>query len=176
VQLKRGNHAVNSSYLRRFADDCGFLTGVELPSDRRFSVSVDRATMIRNFYVVRLPDGSESDQAEDDFCEIEAGAGAGIKVLVDQRRWPIPNSARSDIATWVALQFLRVPRVRQLAHEIAGAYVEGGVPFTSDTGERTRLWMPTEEADPEKIKRLHLEFIKKNTPVVTKMLYDRGWT
>jgi hypothetical protein len=58
-QLKRRNHTVNSSYLPGFADERGFLTGVELPGDRRFPVSADRATMIRNFYVVRLSDGSD---------------------------------------------------------------------------------------------------------------------
>jgi hypothetical protein len=65
--------------------------------------------------------------------------------------------------------------VRQLASEIADAYIEIGVPFTTGTGEQTRLWMPAHEADPEKLKRLHLEFIRKNTPVVARMLYARRW-
>ena len=64
-----------------------------------------------------------------------------MKILVDQRRWPIPDVVRADIATWAALQFLRVPAVRQLASEIADAYIEIGVPFTTDTGEQTTLWM-----------------------------------
>jgi hypothetical protein len=46
--------------------DHGLLAGIELPG-RAFPVTVDRATVIKNFYVTRLPDGSESDQAEDDF-------------------------------------------------------------------------------------------------------------
>jgi len=45
-------------------------------------------------------DGSESDQVEDDFCEIEADADASIKVLIDQRRWPTPDAVRRDIAAW----------------------------------------------------------------------------
>lgn len=172
--MKRRNHTVNGSYLTRFADDRGLLAGIELPG-RRLPVPVDRATVIRNFYVTRLPDGSESDQAEDDFCDIEGRASASIKILIDQRRWPIPDVARVDIATWAALQFLRVPAVRQLAREIAGAYIEPGVPFTTSTGQQTRLRMPADEADPEKLKRLHLEFITKNTPVVAQMLYTRHW-
>src|SRR5581483_10115219 len=76
---------------------------------------------------------------------------------------------------WAALQFLRVPAVRQLAREIADAYIEVGVPFTTVTGEQTRLRMPADDADPEKLKRLHLEFIRMNTPVVTRMLYARDW-
>lgn len=174
-QLKRGNHTVNCSYLRRFADERGLLAGVELPGDRRFSVPALKATVIKNFYVVRLPDGFESDQAEYDFSEIESRAAAAMRVVVDQRTRPIPNSVRSDIATWVALQFLRVPRVRQLASEIAGACIEVGVPFMAEKGKPTTLRMAAEEADPEKIKRLHLDFIDKNTPLVAKMLYDRSW-
>jgi hypothetical protein len=172
--VKRRNHTVNGSYLTRFADDHGLLAGIELPG-RRFPVPVDRATVIRNFYVTRLPDGSESDQAEDDFCDIEGRASASMAILIDQRRWPIPDAVRADIATWAALQFLRVPAVRQLAREITDAYIDVGVPITTGTGEQTRLRMPAGEADPEKLKRLHLEFIRKNTPVVAQMLYARDW-
>jgi hypothetical protein len=174
MRVKRRNHTVNGSYLRRFADGRGLLAGIELPG-RAFPVPVDRATVIRNFYVTRLPDGSESDQAEDDFCDIEARATDSMKILIDRRRLPIPEPVRADIATWAALQFLRVPSVRQLASEITSAYIEVGVPFTTGTGEQTRLWMPADEADPEKLKRLHLEFIRKNTPVVARMLYSRRW-
>jgi Protein of unknown function (DUF4238) len=172
--IKRRNHTVNGSYLTRFADERGLLTGVELPG-RRFPVPVDGATVIGNFYVTRLPDGSESDQAEDDFSDIEGRAAASMRILIDQRAWPIPDTVRADIATWAALQYLRVPAVRQLATEIADAYIEAGVPFTTDAGQQTTLWMPADEADPEKIKRLHLEFIRKNTPVAARMLYARDW-
>jgi hypothetical protein len=72
---------------------------------------------------------------------IEGNAVASIRALIDERRWPIPDAARSDIATWSALQFLRVPRVRQVAREIAGTYIEVEIPFTSDTGERTTMRM-----------------------------------
>lgn len=53
--MKR-NHTVNGAYLRRFADDHGLLAGIELPG-RRFPVPADRASLIRNFYVTRLPAG-----------------------------------------------------------------------------------------------------------------------
>jgi hypothetical protein len=69
--VKRRNHTVNGAYLTRFADDRGMLAGIELPG-RAFPVPVDGATVITNFYVARLPDGSECDQAEDDSRDIEA--------------------------------------------------------------------------------------------------------
>lgn len=42
-------------------------------------------------------------------------------------------------------------------------------------GEQTRLRMSADEADPEKLKRLHLEFIRTNTPAVARILYARDW-
>ena len=59
-QLKRRNHTVNKSYLLRFADDRACLTSVTLPGEVRVPVSVNDATVVRNFYVVQLDDGSES--------------------------------------------------------------------------------------------------------------------
>jgi Protein of unknown function (DUF4238) len=101
------------SYLRRFADDHDQLTMVMLPGDVRVRVSIDDATVVRNFYVVRGRDGSETDVAEDDFSEVEARAAVAISALIDRRVWPILDTVRAGIADWVALQYLRVPWVRQ---------------------------------------------------------------
>ena len=111
-QLKRRNHTVSKSYLRRFADDRGRPTRVTLPGDARVKVSINDATVVRNFYVVQLDDGSESDEAEDLFSVVEGNAVAAIRALVDQRVWPIPSDVRTAIAEWVAPQYLRVPWVR----------------------------------------------------------------
>lgn len=90
-QLKRRNHTVNKLYLRRFADDRGLLTRVTLPGEVRVPISVDDATVVKNFYVVQLDDRSESDEAEDLFSMVEGNAVAAIRALVDQRVWPIPG-------------------------------------------------------------------------------------
>ena len=34
------------------------------------------------------------------FGDIEARADASLKALINQRRWPTPNTASGDIATW----------------------------------------------------------------------------
>ncbi len=126
-QLKRRNHTVNKSYLRRFADDRGLLTRITLPGEVRVPVSVDDAAVVRNFYVVQLDDGSESDEAEDLFSVVEGNAVAAIRALVDQRVWPIPGDVRTAIAEWVALQYLRVPWVRQLTRELAEGFSGVGI-------------------------------------------------
>jgi hypothetical protein len=66
-QLKRRNHTVNKSYLRRFANGDGQLMQVELPGDKRVLVWIADATVYKNFYLLRLPDGTETDAAEDAF-------------------------------------------------------------------------------------------------------------
>ena len=112
-KIKRRNHTVNESYfLRRFADIDGSLMGVRLPGDVRFPISARDATVRKNFYVVRPPDGSRSDQAEDDFGQVESNAAVSIRPLIDDRAWPIPGEVRRHIAEWVALKYLRVPWVR----------------------------------------------------------------
>jgi len=97
-QLKRRNHTVNKSYLRRFADDYGQLIQIALGGQDRKLASITHATVVKNFYVVTLPDGTETDEAEDIFCELEGKAVTAIKSLVDDRVWPIPVTARRDIA------------------------------------------------------------------------------
>jgi len=175
TQIKRRNHTVNESYLRRFANDDGFLTGIKLPGDVRFPISVGDATVRKNFYVVRLPDGSESDQAEDDFGRVESSAAAAIRTLIDDRVWPVPDSARTRIAEWVALQYLRVPWVRQFAHEIAGALSEVGLRVPAGAGDRSTLFMPADQVDRHGAPAFHLEFIRRQAAVVAEMLYERDW-
>jgi|HubBroStandDraft_3_1064219.scaffolds.fasta_scaffold281243_1 hypothetical protein len=40
TSLKRRNHTVNRSYLRRFANDSGKVARVELPGEKRMPISV----------------------------------------------------------------------------------------------------------------------------------------
>lgn len=174
-QLKRRNHTVNKSYLRRFADERGKLTMVTLPGDDRVLVSVDDATVIKNFYVVRLPDGSETDVAEDEFSKVEGRAAAAITALIDRRVWPIPDGMRVAIADWAALQYLRVPWVRQLTREFAEVFSDVGVTVRTSQGERVTMRMPPGEADRQGTPAFHLEFIRRQAARAAMMLCERNW-
>jgi hypothetical protein len=174
-QLKRRNHTVNKSYLRRFADDRGCLTRVTLPGDVRVKVSINDATVVKNFYVVQLDDGSESDQAEDLFGVVEGNMVAAVRTVVDQRVWPIPGDARTAIAEWAALQYLRVPWVRQLTREVVEGFCGAGVPITTGSGEQVALQMPAEDVDRLSGPGLHIEFIRSAAAQVAEILYNRDW-
>jgi Protein of unknown function (DUF4238) len=175
TQIKRRNHTVNESYLRCFANGNGFLAGIKLPGEERFPISVGDATVRKNFYVVRLPDGSESDQAEDDFGQVESNAAVAIRTLIDDRVWPIPGEVRTRIAEWAALQYLRVPWVRQFAREIARALSEVGLPIPEGSGERSTIFMPADQVDRHGAPAFHIEFIRRQAAVVAEMLYERDW-
>ena len=174
-QLKRRNHTVNKSYLRRFADTRGCLKRITLPGDVQVTVSIDDATVVKNFYVVQLDDGSESDEAEDLFSAVEGNAVTAIRTLVDQRVWPIPSDTRTAIAEWVALQYLRVPWVRQLTREIAEGFFGVGTPFTTGSGNRITMRMPAEDVGRLSGPGLHIELIKRQATWVAGMLYERSW-
>lgn len=174
-QLKRHNHTVNKSYLRRFADVSGLLTGIALPGDRSFQISIEKATVMNSFYVEQLPDGSETDKAEDEFCDLEGEAAAAIKSLIDDRAWPIRGVTRRAIAEWAAMQYLRVPWVRALAREINTAATEVGIRVRTADGESTTLRLPPDDAARTDMKAIHLAFIRREIPVVAEMLYQRAW-
>jgi hypothetical protein len=175
-QVKRRNHTVNKGYLKRFANGDSSLTQVALPGDERATVSIDDATVRRNFYVVKLADGSEDDFAEDAFSLIETAAAEAFRVLVDQRDWPIPPEARGDIASWVALQYLRVPAVRTLAREMVEEFTGAGAVIRNKDGKPIVLKMPDEAMDDLGGPEPQLELIHRNLANVTKMLCRRGWT
>jgi hypothetical protein len=174
-QLKRRNHTVNKSYLRRFADEDGMLTRIALAGGERKTISITHATVIKNFYVVTLPDGTETDEAEDVFCDLEGKAVTAIKSLVDDRLWPISDTVRQDIARWAALQYLRVPWVRQLGREIAEGFSGVGVPVRTGSGEQVSVRMPADLVKDLTGSRLHLELINDLLPAVTAMLCKRNW-
>jgi hypothetical protein len=174
-QLKRRNHTVNKSYLRRFANDDGLLTRVALPGHQRVPISITDATVVRNFYVVTLPDGTVTDEAEDTFGDLEARAMPAISSLVDHHEWPIPSTVREDIARWAALQYLRVPWVRQLGREIAEGFSGAGIPVRTGGGEQITLRMPADAVDDLTGPGLHLELIERQLSAVTEMLCERNW-
>jgi hypothetical protein len=69
-----------------------------LRGDKRVQVSISDATVYKNFYLLKLPDGTETDAAEDAFSVVESAATEAIRALVDHRTWPIPSRGRQDIA------------------------------------------------------------------------------
>src|SRR5260370_2031383 len=173
-KLKRRNHTVNRSYLRRFADVDGVLTRVDLPGDKRVQLAVSDATVIKNCYVVTLSDGSETDLAgtaahsdteEDAFGLVESAAAEAMRSIADHMTWPIPRRVREDIAGWAALQYLRGPWVRQLGRELAKQFSGAGVSVKGDDGEQFVVRMAAEGLAELTGPSLQLQLIQRQLPV-----------
>jgi hypothetical protein len=174
-KLKRRNHTVNRSYLKRFANGDGYLSRVDLPGDKRILISLDDATVIKDFYVVTLPDGSKTDKAEDVFCVVESAAAAAIRAVVDEFVWPIPAKMRRDIAAWVALQYLRSPSVRRLGREIAEGLTEVGLPVPAGTGRQITMKLPADQVEGLAGPGLQLALIRRQLLSAAEMLHQREW-
>lgn len=192
-KLKRRHHTVPKSHLARFADGKQMMR-VELPGDKRHPISIDDATVEKDFYLFKRPDGSWSDELEDQFGEIEGLAAESVREVVDDGVWPIPTEARANIAGWAALQYLRTPTQRRVSHEIADAgfkmmvavggkeqvrrsieHAEGR-PATDQEVEQS--WTTLTAFDDYTVvpgNDLHLQVLGDLLEPTTAQFYDRGW-
>lgn len=107
----RRQHTVSKFYLKAFANDSNVIRRVAVPSRDVVDLSVNSASVIKDFYTVRLIDGSLSDMFEQAFGQIEGGAAAAHQQLL-AGAWPLTGEARLDLAMWIALQHLRTEGTR----------------------------------------------------------------
>jgi len=111
VKRRKRQHTVSKFYLRAFADEAGTVRRVGVPGREAVDLSVNDASVIKDFYSVRLSDGSVSDAFEEAFGEVEDGAATAHRALLDGQ-WPLQGEARLSLAAWIALQHLRTEGTR----------------------------------------------------------------
>lgn len=191
--LKRRHHTVPKFHLARFARD-NRLTRVELPGVKRHPLSIGDATVEKDFYLVKTPDGSWSDEIEDQFSKIESLAAQSVREVVDDEAWPILVEARANIAAWAALQYLRTTTQRRVSHDIADSLFKltvalGGKeqirraiehsearPATEDEVEQS--WSTLTNFDDYQVtpgNGLHLHALGDLLKPTTAQFYDRSW-
>jgi hypothetical protein len=194
-KLKRRHHTVPRFYLERFADERGRLGRVELPGERRQTVMVGDATVEKDFYLIEFKSGAKSDALEDALGQIEGDAAEALRVVVDERIWPIPDSHRWAVAAWVASQALRTPAQRQALDEIADTLLKlqvgaggkpqirkllrdrlGHEPAEEDLENR---WHALSDFDSYRVRphqNSYLQNVLRMLPGTTAMFHDRAWT
>lgn len=119
AKRSRRQHTVSKFYLRAFSNESGTVRRIAVPSREAIDLSVNDASVIKDFYSVRLPDGSVTDVFEKAFADIEGGAAAAHSAVV-QGQWPLHGDERVSLSTWIALQHLRTEGPRG-GHEVVRA-------------------------------------------------------
>ncbi|GAB3668833.1 hypothetical protein GCM10027596_40210 [Nocardioides korecus] len=107
----RRQHTVSQFYLKGFANDGGRLSRQELDDGPLVTMSTADASVIKDFYTLELPDGTQSDMFERFFGQFEGAAAEALRA-VTAGTWPLPPEPRRELAAWIALQYLRAQEVR----------------------------------------------------------------
>jgi len=104
-------------HLRGFASDGGQLRQIDLDSGRQALVSIDDATVVKDFYTVVLADGTHSDVWETRLADLEAAVAPAVRRAIDAGEWRPSSQERTNLASWIALQYLRgISNRRLIAH------------------------------------------------------------
>lgn len=187
------HHTVPRFYLERFADRRGQLMRVALPGDRRHRVSINDASVVRDFYTIYTDDGP-SDEFEKVLASVEAEAATAFRKVLDDRVWPPDEVTRWALSWWAAIQALRTTAVRQGAEDMANLFLKlqvgaGGkeslraqmqeaLDRVVDEVELDETWNwitgpegPGLKAGPHQ----HVETIMRLAPGTAHMFHDRGW-
>jgi hypothetical protein len=116
-RMKRRHHTVPRWYLKRFADTQYRLwrTPLKEPGSSDL-ISVKKATVVKDFYLVEGEMTEAADWIEDKLSEIEELNAEGFRAILDDEEWPISLETRMKIALWAAVQYLRVPAMRNLVN------------------------------------------------------------
>lgn len=115
-------HTVSKFYLRGFANDTGTVMRYDLAERKAVPLSLNDASVVKDFYSVTLPDGSLSDVFEKLFADIEGDASAALEAVL-AGDWQLRDEARQGLATWCALQYLRSEQIRAQQTHIAGEMI-----------------------------------------------------
>ncbi len=119
---RKRQHTVSKFYIRGFADEREQTLRVELPGDRSHRMTINDASVIKDFYTVDLPDGTKSDYFERAFGEIEGAAATALGEVLSGT-WPIEGTTRLDLSRWIALQHLRAEEVRASQGHMGGELI-----------------------------------------------------
>lgn len=194
TKRQRRQHTVSRFYLRSFADDAGVVRRLGVPGLEGVNLSVNKASVIKDFYSVRLPDGSMSDAFEEAFADIEDGAAAAHRELIEGR-WPLDGDSRLNLATWIALQHLRTEGTRG-DHEVIRAslirlvvgvsgkealrrHIERAEARTVEDEELEREWADlTKPGGPDLVPDVlgHMGTVTSLVPGFARYLHDCHWT
>lgn len=193
AQRARRQHVVSQFYLKGFADDAGRIKRLELPGTPQTLLMITDATVVKDFYTVELPDGTQSDMFERFFNRFEAEAASAVRDI-ETGVWPLGHEARHALSAWIALQYLRGEEIRDSQRalgefmirlivgasgkEALRALIEGRESRNVTDDELEWEWADlTQPGGPRLVgdAKEHLQFLMEILPVLTQHLNDWHW-
>jgi Protein of unknown function (DUF4238) len=111
----RGHHTVSDFYLRRFADDEGWITVIDLtvPTPVRRRRKTSNVSVVNDFYTFINTEGEESPAVERLLSHIEGAAASAMRLVANGCFFPPPERERMDLALWMAFQLVRGTETRR---------------------------------------------------------------
>lgn len=143
----RRHHVVSKFYLRRFANPRQQLTRLPLVGKAHLQ-SINDATVRKDFYTV-LADGVEQDNFETQLGLVETEAAAAFTAILRDRTWPPAPEHRAAVSAWIALQYLRGERTRQMVEETERALSKLQVGIATTDRLRGQIGAPADVSDDE---------------------------
>lgn len=134
----RRQHTVSRFYLEGFANSAQQIGRVSTVDDQEIRLSITDATIIKDFYTLTLPDGTQTDFFERVFAYMEGPASAALRAIVEGQ-WPITGEARLAWSTWMALQYLRGEEIRDRQQEMNAQMIRLLVGVSGKQALRTRI-------------------------------------
>src|SRR6476660_533312 len=193
-KLRRRHHVVPRFHLKSFADERGMLTRVVLPGKKRHLISINDATVEKDFYLVEDESGRQHDDVEKLLGMVEESAARAISQLLDGSLWPVTPEGREAIATWAAFQYLRTSTSRKLGNELADAVFKmqiamggkvqiraalrqrnGREPTDSEVDDAWGEYRNFEAYRVEPHPNHHIKTMLDHLPRAVPSFYDRGW-
>jgi hypothetical protein len=189
----RRQHVVSRFYLAGFANSGGQILRVTLPGDEEHILALSNASVVKDFYTVVLPDGTQSDYFERRFADLESVAAPAVADAI-AGRWPLSLDRRVALAGWLALQYMRGENIRfrvaqaeaMMMRMIIGSAGKPALRKLIETAEDRSV--PEEELDREWADltkpggpdltgepEQHLRQIAAQVPALTEYLLDARW-
>lgn len=181
--------------MKRFADADERIVRVPIGDGQDPRLCGIKDVAVRNdFYSFPDSGGQLDDSVEVALSKLEAEAARVLRMVVDDRGWPLPAAERKTMAHWVAAQFLRVPARRQAANEAFDHLTKTTLAIEGRNGLRERL--EAESGGPvsdEEVERKwaektdfssytveapvvhHLARLADGIPAAADVLMQRGW-
>jgi hypothetical protein len=159
-------------------------------------VNANDATVIKDFYNTRRPDGSIDDSFErsPELHRVEDPLAALLERIIDEREWPIQPDDRAALARWIGLQMVRTPAMRSFPGDLKDTVLRGELDLwtPADLGryfagrgrhiaeglweELWDIYMDQRGATPGGDVDFHIGLMRQFEPAFTATVQERGWT